>query len=473
MDAAAETQGLTVGLTLSDARARVPELVTADADPGADHALLERLGEACRRYTPALALDAPDSLTLDITGTERLWGGEAALGNEIVARMKCLGLSARVGIADTPGAAWAFSRFLSPLMGEGISIIPPGKILAALAPMPVAALRLDPDMRLLLQRLGLRRCGQIVGQPRAALARRLGEGFLDRLDQTLGARACALTQKLEVSPRAVEKRLWDPVSLEAQVLGLTEALAKRLAVRLEGEGLGGRRFALELFRLDGAVKRLEVATSRPLRDPPRIAALFVERLAGLNEGLEADFGFDLLRLTAVQAEPCRPEAQDLLEPGGGEADFAGLADRIAARLGEGTVKRFTPAPETQVPERAARAVPFARAARNAWAQEPAARYGAVLLRPLRLFSPPQPIQVTAEVPEGLPEQFTWRRVARRIAGGEGPERIEPEWGRDRDEARVRDYYRLEDDRGRRYWVFREGRYEEADAPRWFLHGLFA
>ena len=326
---------------------------------------------------------------------------------------------------------------------------------------------------MLLNRLGLRRVGQLLRQPRAALAKRLGEAFLDRLDQALGTRASALVQQLETFPHAVERRLWDPVWLEDQVLRLAEDLATSLAERLEGEGLGGRRFRLELFRMDGAVKRLEVATSRPLRHPQRIAALFAERLAGLNEGLEADFGFDVLRLTATATEPWRPQAQDLLQEAGGDSDFAALADRIAARLGEGAVKRFAPTPESQVPERTARATAFAGVRAAAWAGETAARYGETLLRPLRLFPTPQPIAVIAEVPEGLPEQFTWRRVIRRVAGGEGPERIEPEWAREPDEARVRDYYRLEDDKGRRYWVFREGRFGDGADPRWFLHGLFA
>ncbi len=468
-DAVAEGLGLSPGLTLSDARARIPELVTADADPAADLALLERLADACRRYTPALALDAPDSLVLDITGTERLWDGEGAMGADLLGRLEKLGLSGRIGIADTPGAAWAMARF----GGAPVAVVPPGKTAAALDPLPIAALRLDADMQLLLKRLGLRRVSQITAQPRAALARRLGEGFLDRLDETLGRRSCALTLRLEAAPYRAERRLWEPVSSEDQVLRLTQFLAARLAERLEGEGLGGRRFLLELCRVDGAVRRLEVATSRPLRDPPRIAALFNERLAGLNEGLEADFGFDHLRLTALETEPCRPQAMDLLETPGGDADLASLADRLAARLGQGAVRRLTPAPDSQVPERAARAAPFAAVAKPAWGQERAPRYGAVMLRPLRLFSPPQPIEVIAEVPEGLPEQFTWRRVARRIAAGEGPERIEPEWARDREAARVRDYYRLEDERGRRYWVFREGRFgEPAGHPRWFLHGLF-
>jgi protein ImuB len=262
------------------------------------------------------------------------------------------------------------------------------------------------------------------------------------------------------------------VSSEDQVLGVARDLAVSLCERLDGEGLGGRLFVLELFRLDGAVKRLEVGTSRPLRTPGRIAALFAERLAALNEGLEADFGFEQVRLWARTTQPLKAVADDLLDGAGSDGAFVALADRLSARLGTGAVKRLAPAPETRLPERAVRIEPFDAGAAAAWAEEPPAEDAGAPLRPITLFAPPQPIEVTAEIPEGAPQQFRWRRLNRRITAAEGPERLEPEWGRTT-ESRVRDYYRVEDDQGRRYWVYREGRYGEEPDARWFLHGLFA
>jgi protein ImuB len=312
-----------------------------------------------------------------------------------------------------------------------------------------------------------------MDQPRGPLARRVGKETLDRLDEALGLRACALVQKLEVPPYCMDAQLAEPVAAEEQVLRVAHDLAVRLAERLEGEGLGGRMFVLELFRLDGAVKRLDVGTSRPLRAPGRICALFAERLAALNEGLEADFGFEQARLWARSTEPFRTEASDLLQDVGSQSAFAALADRLAARLGQGAVKRLVPVPETRLPERAVRAESFDTAAPPAWAEErPAVDEGSPL-RPITLFTPPQPIVVTAGIPEDAPQQFTWRRLSRRIVAAEGPERLEPEWGRPGPETRIRDYYRLEDEQGRRYWVFRQGLYGEAAEPRWFLHGLFA
>jgi len=472
LTATAEAVGLSVGMSLSDAKAQIPGLKTLEADPGADAHLLEKIAEACRRYTPALAIDAPDGVFLNITGTEPLFGGETGLMAELSARLTGLGLSFRHGIADTPGLAWALARFgARPVTGIG-------ERAEALAPLPMAALRLEGGAVEVLAGLGLRRVGQLMKQPRGPLTRRLGTAVLDRLDEVLGSRACALKLKLEVPPHCVEARLAEPICTEDQVLQVVRDLAVTLAGRLEGEGMGARRFGLELFRLDGAVKRLEVGTSRPLRAPARVAALFTERLAALNEGLEADFGFDQARLWALDLQPFKAVGDDLIDGAGSEEAMAVLADQLSARLGAGAVKRLVPTPETRLPELAVKAEPFA-ASKHAWAEEPPAVDEGTPLRPLTLFASPQLIEVTAEIPEGAPQQFRWRRLNHKVVAAEGPERLEPEWGRTTQLARVRDYYRVEDDSGRRYWVFREGHYGEEDTernplpPRWFVHGLFA
>ena len=455
-------------MTLASARAQIPALLAADADEAADRAALIRLAEACRRYTPSLAPSLPDGVDLNITGAGPLFGGEEGLAQDLLHRLAERGFSARYGIADTPGLAWALARF------GGRAIAAPGERELVLAPLPMAALRLEEATLDMLRGLGLRRVGQIIAaQARPALARRLGETVLERLDQALGARPEPLTLKLEIPPYCNSLRLTDPVAQEDQVQRLIVRLAAHLGQRLEAEHLGARLFGLELHRVDGAVKCLVGAASRPLRDPVRIAALFAERIGALNEGLEADFGFDLLRLWARRTQPAGVEAQDLLQDDPADTGFSALVDRLSARLGEGAVRRLIPAPQTRVPERCVRAVPFDTGSPPAWSQEPPASDEGVALRPLTLFAAPQPIEVTAVVPEGAPDRFLWRRLQRRIVAAEGPERLEPEWGRPAELERVRDYYRLEDEAGRRYWVFREGRYDQGAAPpRWFIHGLF-
>ncbi len=132
------------------------------------------------------------------------------------------------------------------------------------------------------------------------------------------------------------------------------------------------------------------------------------------------------------------------------------------------------AQETHIPERAAKAAP-AVATRPSQTPWPQPQPGEPPSRPLQMFNPPEPIETMAEVPDGPPLRFRWRRVLHEIARAEGPERIAPEWWRDGNDEPTRDYYRVEDTHGRRFWVFRRGYYgeEERHPPRWFLHGVFA
>jgi protein ImuB len=486
LDQAAEGLGLEVGLPLAAARSRVPELNVVEADPAADQALLEAIGEACRRYTPSLSLAPPDGINLDITGAAPLFGGEDALVDELSARMGRQGISVRVGAAPTLGLAWALARY-----GDRPK-------LGSVRTLPVAALNLDDESVGVLHRLGLRRVGQLLDMPRAGLALRLGEALLERLDETLGFRASATVLIPEPLQFYAQHRLAEPIALEQQVLRLCRWLADRLAERLERRGVGGRVFALDLFRVDGARKHLVVRSGRPLRDPARITALFVERLAVLNDGLEADFGFDLLRLSAEAVEPISLETSTFLGAAD-EGDFIALLDRLSTRLGPDAVHILTPAFDSRIPEKTVKSAPFTAKTTATWAQEVPARYDDVLLRPLTLFAPPQPIEVIAGVPEDPPERFSWRRLSHRVVSAEGPERIAWEWWLEEEasvdpapinaraepddgrlsalptpvrDRRFRDYYRVEDEQGRRFWVFREGAYAPGAAPRWFLHGLF-
>ena len=455
VDASATAEGLGVGMTLADARARIPVLAVAEAEPAADLALLVRLGEACRRFTPALALHAPDGLDLDVTGCAALFGGEARLLLAVGVRMRRYGLSVRSALADTAALAYAAARF-----GQG-GVVAQGVRAAVLAPLPIEALRLDTQGCKVLRQLGLRRVGQLLELPRPALARRLGPDALRRLDEALGARAGPLELSLEQPPFRAERRVFEPVCDVEPVLQVVGDLARDLAVQLQGRGQGARVFTLELYRVDGALRRLAVAASRPLRHAPLIAALFAERLAGLegDGGLQADFGFDQFRLIAGRTETVASAPGELLDAAADAGAAGALVDRIAAR-GGAVVRRLSPV-DVHGPEHADVQAPFGAPA--VWTGDrAAARFLDTPLRPLRLFRPAQPINVVAaEIPEGPPARFTWRRVTHTVVRAEGPERLEPEWALHREPACVRDYYRLEDEGGRRYWVFRQDRY---DAP---------
>lgn len=472
-DAAARL-GLNAGMALADAKAMYPALTVADAAPEAEQRLLAAVADWCDRYTPLIGLDPPDGLMLDCTGCAHLFGGEAALGRDIVRRLAQQGLAARAAIADTAGSAWAVARY-----GEGC-IIPPGDTRAALLPLPLAALRIAPDVQEALAQVGLKRIADVIDRPRAPLAARFGEDFIRRLDQVLGRQDAPITPRLPIPACVAERRFAEPILLEAGVLGAIEGLAHELARILERRGEGARRLQVALFRTDGRVERAEVGTGAPLRDPARIRALFVERIAAAGDRADPGFGFDVIRLAALATERCEPMQTGLAAPDHA-ADLAHLVDRLGARLGLRRITRLVPQ-DTHIPEFAVAAVPVSEIRnRRSGSREPSCGLSprssdsTAPTRPLRLFARPEPIEAIAEVPDGPPVRFRWRHVLHQVAHAEGPERIAMEWWRDqKGRALTRDYFRIESEAGMRAWLYREGLYgEERAAPRWFLHGLFA
>ncbi len=463
----AEAEGLAPGMRLADARALLPRLAAAEARPAHDRRGLERLALWSHRFTPCCAVDGGDGLLLDIAGAAHLFGGEAAMAAEVEARIAGLGFEARTGLADTPGAAWALARF----GGEGRRIAAPGETAAALGPLPVEALRIAPGDAHLLRRLGVATIGAVDALPRPSLARRFGRGeqsgaVLERLDRALGRRPDPVASL--PAPPACLARLAFPEPL-TELAGLESALARLmedLCASLERDGLGARTLSLLFCRADGGTARRSVSTARATRDGAHLQRLFEGRIETVDPG----FGIDVMALHAVRAEPLAPGQLRLAEGGrgGGGGGLGPLIDRLQARLGEGSVSRLE-AVESHLPERAERRMAPGREG-TAWPVRPG-----LPQRPFRLFDRPEPVDAIAELPDGPPALFTWRRLRRRVVRAEGPERIEPEWwtgGADRD---PRDYYRVEDMEGRRYWLFRAGLYRDVGSkgpPRWYIHGLF-
>jgi protein ImuB len=492
LDEQAEALGLRRGMGLADARAMHPSIDVVEADPQADRSLLENLADWCDRYTPLVALDGDDGLFLDITGCAHLFGGERRLIDDVLARFSHQGFDARIGIASTVGAAWAGARFAGDIM------IGPGEEAAFLAPLPLSGLRVAADVRGRLESVGLRTVGAVLATPRAPLARRFGAPLLLRLDQALGLLDEAVSPRLPVAPLCVDRHLAEPVTLIEDIERLVAALAAALRIDLERRGEGARTLVLSLFRVDGAVSRIYVGTSRPMREPLMIRKLFHERLAALAQDLDAGYGFDLARLGVLSSERLDAEQVDLADQGGRnvlDLDLALFADRIRARLGHDGLLKPVPV-ETHSPERAVLLLPFDGAAQPDSTKPQSCLPGRE--RPIRLFSPPEPVEVPAtEVPEGPPLNFRWRHALYRVARAEGPERIAPEWWREgvpereareddgQEDARnrdfmirtartTRDYFRVEDDEGRRFWLYRKGLYGGSrEAPRWFMQGIFA
>ncbi len=455
--------GLSRGQAPAEARAIYPMLEVVEEDPGADARLLAEIADWTDRYTPLVALDGVDGLMLDITGCAHLFGGEEAMLADIVDRLQRQGIAARGAVADTPGAASAVARY-----GNG-AVVSSGGHAAWLAKLPMLALRIPAETVAMLERVGLKRIGQIADAPRAPLAARFGAGLIERLDQALGRAEEAISPRRPMPELMAERRFAEPLSLAQDIAATVISLAGSLAERFEERGVGGRQFELALFRVDGAVARTTIGTGRPLTTPKLIGELFAEKIELLGDELDAGFGFEMVRLSVLAVDDINPAQIDLAGESDGDADLARLIDRIGVRLGLGRVANLAPR-DSHLPERSAAFVPTANgSAALAW---PAPLDDEPLDRPLRLFARPEPVETIAEIPEGPPLRFRWRRALYEVTRAEGPERIGDEWWHE--DGLTRDYYRVEDRAGHRFWLYREGLYgRETAAPRWFLHGLFA
>jgi protein ImuB len=496
VNARARAAGIRPGQSLADARAIFPALLTRRAERARDRAALVRLARWSARYGPARNSEGEDGLWIDVTGVAHLFGGEDRLMADLVARLGAFGLTARAALADTAVAAAALARFGNPGASRFL-VAPPGATRQALASLPVEALGLDDDSVVLLKRLGLRRIGQLYDIPRAALARRfrdlgrsgkkrapdsLAGAVLGRLDLALGL-APEARPALTETPSFLARRIFAEPLISAEGLKSAVAeLAGGLCRELDQAAAGARRLRLSLYRVDGTVAEVRAGLSKPSRDPRHLLRLLSEKMSAIDAG----FGIDALVLEAIGVEPL-DAVQEALTAGLGPdpcADAASLVDRLANRLGPKRVLRLVPR-ESHIPERAEARVPAldvrqGKPERSAPSGAPSPLPKAA--RPPLLFASPEPITVMAEVPEGPPAWFTWRRVHHVVAKAEGPERIEPEWwrilgpaARRQESLRPRDYYRIEDDRGGRFWVFREGLYgreAETGPPLWYIHGLF-
>jgi len=446
-------------MALTQARALVPRLDVRDADPEADALLLRRLGLfAARRWTPRAAISGPDGLWLDLDGAAHLFGGEERMCERILGFCARFGLAARIAVAGTPGAAHAFARFGS----KRLELHPPGGEAAALAPLPLAALRVEEDVLAAARRLGLETLGELLELPRGPLQRRFGKALLLRLDQALGRAAEPFDPIVPEQPPSAILRFLEPISTAEAIGQVLADLMARLVRTLEQAGLAARTFTLLCARVDGAVQQMTIGTARATRDGDHLLRLLWAKI----EKIEPGFGIEAMRLVAGRCEPLAPQPVTSALAGGMPApDLVPLIDRLAARLGARRLYR-TGAVESDVPERSARRVgPLASAA--SWPDWP---------RPVRLLVPPERVDnVLALLPDLPPRRFTWRGRRHVVRQADGPERIHGEWWKHEGEAEaVRDYFQVEDEAGARFWLYRrgDGADERTGDLSWYLHGVF-
>ncbi len=502
----ASQAGLQVGQPLRDAHAMCANLLTRLENPHVERAFLGVLHRWAGKYSPWVAQQKNDSLVLDITGCAHLFGGEEALCDELRRDCGDLGLSARLGIADTLGAAWALARFSAHddtrhRSGDAIDqeapatrsratkrrhwerggsvpitrnataktgrIAPPGKPHTALSPLPIAALRLEPQIVDQLTRLGLRRIGDLLGQPRAALARRFGKGLVLRLDQAMGSAPEPITPAAPPEHFSTRLSLPDPIGLDCDLRAALERMLAPLCQRLETRGIGARTLRLEVYRTDQTMQWVTVSLARPSYDPERLSPLLAMKLPEI----EAGFGIDMIRLDAIRTEALNSRAHTGHLAAGVAAtrlqDNAALDDltgRLGARIGLDSITRRHPA-SSHLPEKSALTLAAAWSdPATSWPPPPAPR-------PLLIWRP-EPVQATAEKPMP-PDSFRWRGRDFLTRAAAGPERISPEWWFEDPDWRTgqRDYWRIDTDRGDRLWLyFAHG---AALSPGWFCHGSFA
>ncbi|WJH42197.1 DNA polymerase Y family protein [Aliirhizobium terrae] len=467
LDEKAESCGLKRGQGLAEARAMFPTVDVFDEDERADHALLEAVADWCDRYTPLVALDGKDGLFLDITGCAHLFGGEAAMLRDILARLRHMGFDVRGAISSSPGLSWAVSRF-----GKS-GVVAREEMADVLNALPVHALRIDESTIASLCKLGLKRVADLIAMPRAPLVRRFGAQLLLRLDQARGMNEEAISPRRPVAALSAERQLAEPIQAEEHILSMAGDIAASLKLSLEARGLGGRVFELVLFRVDGRVFRIAAGTSRPVRDPKRIAKLFAERLNAVHDELDAGFGFELLRLNVLQHDTLDALQNDFDGEGTDATSLSDFIDKVSARLGSDCLQVFR-LRQSHIPERAEMLIPAISAGGEKQQTKEAHSFIPRSDRPLRLLRHPERMEsFAATIPDGPPQRFRWRHVVHDVIRAEGPERISPEWWLDDDATEERDYFRLESDTGRLFWIFRLGRYNIDRPAIWRMHGFFA
>ncbi len=444
-----------VNMVLADARAICPALEVFDEIPSVAEIVLRKLCEWCIQFTPIAAIDLPGGLVLDITGCAHLWGGEEQYFRKIRQRLSQLGYQVRCAIADTIGAAWALSRG-----GLQDTIIPDGKHREAMLSLSPASLRLDLLLLEKMDKLGLYTIQSFIDFPSSILNRRFGELLSYRLAQALGNEEEWIDPIFPVAPYHEYLPSFEPIATKTGIEIALEKLLKEICYRLQKEGKGLRAASLKIFKTDGSKGEIKIATNRPSNNAVHLFKLFELKIEQLDPapGIEV-FLMDVTSVEDTEAlqESLFGDLQSLKD-----SHLAELLDRISGRFGSNKILRFLPAPH-HWPERS-----FATANSLSATTEVSWHFQ---MRPLRILKTPERIQVTAPIPDYPPMVFRYKEKLHRVRKADGPERIEIEWWLDG--GLPRDYYCIEDEEGKRYWLFRTGLYDSEVLPVWFIHGFFA
>ncbi len=450
----AEARGISTGMVLADARAIFPKLEVLDDKPDLAEKLLTRLAEWCIRFTPVVSTDLPDGLLFDASGCSHLWGGEESYIKDIIRKLSGRGYDVRAAMADTQGVAWAVARF-----GKQ-HIVDPGKNIEALLSLPPEALRLEPETIWRLHKLGLHKISQFIRMPRPALRRRFGQHFLSQIDKALGQQLEMLSPVIAPEPFHERLPCMEPIVTAKGIEIALDELLTKLCLRLQQEQKGLRSAVLKCYRVDGKIEEVRIETNQPSFHVAHLYKLFGLKLSGIEPAL----GIELFILEAPKVEDYTPKQEKMWDDAGGLEDIrlAELIDRIASRVGMQAINRYVP-DEHYWPERSFKRVVSLN-------EKPSTPWRTDRARPLQILAAPEKIEVTAPIPDYPPMLFIHKGKLHKIVKADGPERIEQEWWIQN--GQHRDYYQVEDEEGKRYWLFRLGHYHDK-TYQWFLHGFFA
>lgn len=455
------------GMTITRARSLLPDLCVVDADDEADGQALRKLSLwAGARYSPIVAPDPPDGLLLDITGCAALFDNERALVKDLHRRVSGFGLSVQIAVADTAGCAHAVARHVP--AGRPVTI-EPGDHRKALSLLPVSALRLDAGIVESLRKLGFERIEQLIGAPRGPFAKRFGKTLYQHLDQALGFAPEPITPIFPETVPSAWRAFLEPIVTAEAFAQVIDDLTTDIARQLTRLGKGARRLDCYFHRVDGDVPAIRVGTALASREPRHLAKLLSAKIETIDPGL----GVEAMTLIASLIDPLHNQQRDSLASSKSDApDLSALVDALANRFGQSRLYRNASHPSV-MPERSIRPI-------AALSPEQRETWDAQLPRPSRMLEIPEPVQVTAMLPDHPPAMFIWRGKRFRVAHADGPERLHGEWWREAGtEAAqpqlVRDYFQVETESGGRYWLFRlgDGENPAAGPMTWFVHGAFA
>lgn len=454
--AVAKRKGLYTGMVVADAKVVIPSLLVIDDDVTLASTLLKRICLYCIRFTPASAVDTPDGLILDVTGCAHLWSSEQLYLKAIIDKLKSFGFHVRVAIADTIGAAWAVCRH-----GKIKAIINANEHKEALMSLPPAALRLDANINERLQKLGLYQISSFIGMQRSALRRRFGQQLLLRLDQALGYEEEFIQPLQPIEPYSERLPCLEPIQTATGIEIALQQLLDNLCKRLKKRGKGLRVASFKGYRIDGKTECISVSTNHTSNNVKHLFKLFEIKIATIEPAL----GIELFTLEASKVEDIIATQETFWNANGNlESTAIGeLLDHLECKFGNNIIHRYLP-DEYHLPERSVKLATSLK-------EKPSTTWKEDKIRPIQLLHQPQPIEVTAPIPDYPPMNFRYKGKLHTIKKADACERIEAEWWLT--PGLHRDYYIVEDNEGKRYWLFRLGHYTADKTPLWFLHGFFA